>query len=119
MLPESFLSNVTVFRISNNRFAGALPDGGMRGMLAMTYFEMETNRITGTLPDGGIRAMMAVTLFSVFENRLEGMLPSSGMTLVARFYIDSNCFTGALPAHMLIRMKKVHTLWIESNRFAG
>eukprot|EP00971_Amphidinium_carterae_P209637 4158502-Amphidinium_carterae.1 len=62
---------------------------------------------------------MAVTYFTCSENRLEGMLPSSGLTLVARFYIHANRFERALPAHMLICMKKVHALWIESNRFAG
>eukprot|EP00971_Amphidinium_carterae_P295642 5871449-Amphidinium_carterae.1 len=49
MLPWSGFSEVTLFFIYKNRFAGALPDGGMRVMLAVTKFAIFLNSFTGCL----------------------------------------------------------------------
>eukprot|EP00971_Amphidinium_carterae_P007758 153748-Amphidinium_carterae.1 len=53
VLPRSS-KEVQKFVLERNRLTGALPDGGLRAMLAMTAFNVNTNLLTGTLPDGGM-----------------------------------------------------------------
>eukprot|EP00971_Amphidinium_carterae_P273741 5433123-Amphidinium_carterae.1 len=67
VLPHSGAVQVTQevrkFVACQNRFTGALPDGGMRAMMSVTTFEIYINSFAGSLPDGGVRAMVAVTSF--------------------------------------------------------
>eukprot|EP00971_Amphidinium_carterae_P203618 4041222-Amphidinium_carterae.1 len=76
MVPESGLREVANFHIYKNRFAGALPDGGMRAMLAVTLFSIGENSFTGRLPESGLRE---VTNFLIHTNRFAGALPDGGM----------------------------------------
>eukprot|EP00971_Amphidinium_carterae_P182111 3614220-Amphidinium_carterae.1 len=80
MLPESGFRQLTEFRIFNNRLAGALPDGGMRAMQAVTYFSTSKNSFAGTLPESGFRK---VTEFRINFNRFAGMLSDRGMRAIA------------------------------------
>eukprot|EP00971_Amphidinium_carterae_P170746 3383970-Amphidinium_carterae.1 len=76
MLPESGFREVTDFRILSNRFAGALPDGGMRAMQAVMHFDIGKNSFTGMLPESGFGK---VTGFYIYQNRFVGALPGGGM----------------------------------------
>eukprot|EP00971_Amphidinium_carterae_P177928 3528843-Amphidinium_carterae.1 len=72
------LKNVLQFSIAHNSFAGALPYGGMREMLAVHLFWININRFTGALPDG-VQAMMAIIFLQAYANRFTGSLPGSGI----------------------------------------
>eukprot|EP00971_Amphidinium_carterae_P277246 5502170-Amphidinium_carterae.1 len=63
------------FDIGDNSFTGKLSESSLR---EVTKFYIFTNRFAGVLPDGGMRAMLAVTVFSIGENSFTGMLPESG-----------------------------------------
>eukprot|EP00971_Amphidinium_carterae_P166121 3292724-Amphidinium_carterae.1 len=76
MLPESGLREVTEFHINTNRFAGALPDEGMRAMQAVSIFGTALNSFTGMLPESGFRK---VTDFRIFSNHFAGALPDGRM----------------------------------------
>eukprot|EP00971_Amphidinium_carterae_P276354 5483933-Amphidinium_carterae.1 len=76
MLPKSGFRKVTDFRIHTNRFAGALPDGGMRAMQAVTFFAISENSFTGMLVESGFGK---VTAFYIYQNRFAGALPDGGM----------------------------------------
>eukprot|EP00971_Amphidinium_carterae_P203451 4037552-Amphidinium_carterae.1 len=60
-------------------------------------FLIFSNRCAGALPDRGMRAMLAVSSFDIAENSFTGMLPGSGFRKVAGFRIQVNHFAGALP----------------------
>eukprot|EP00971_Amphidinium_carterae_P010411 205516-Amphidinium_carterae.1 len=66
-----------MFYIDKNRFTGALPDGGMRAMQAVTTFRNNKNRFTGMLPESGI--LRKVTDFCIYINHFTGALPDGGM----------------------------------------
>eukprot|EP00971_Amphidinium_carterae_P314513 6251629-Amphidinium_carterae.1 len=59
---------------------GALPEGGIRWMSAVTQFAIRTNHFEGTLPGSGLRAMRAVSRFLIYVNDFEGTLPEGGIT---------------------------------------
>eukprot|EP00971_Amphidinium_carterae_P316348 6287921-Amphidinium_carterae.1 len=96
MLPESsILREVKNFRIYTNRFTGALPDGGMRAMLAVTCFLIALNSFTGTLPESG--SLREVRQLYMYSNRLAGMLPEGiCVEAVTKVYIQHNCFAGTV-----------------------
>eukprot|EP00971_Amphidinium_carterae_P038578 758316-Amphidinium_carterae.1 len=119
ILPESGLREVTGFDIYWNIFKGALPDGGLRAMLAVTYFDVSGNSFTG-MPDGGLRAMLALTYFDISENNFTGTLPESCiLRKVADFRIYTNRFAGALPDGGLRAMLAVTFFSIHTNSFTG
>eukprot|EP00971_Amphidinium_carterae_P071878 1421706-Amphidinium_carterae.1 len=67
---------VTEFSLGHNVFTGMLPKNGLRDV-AFSRFDIFKNRFAGALPDGGMRAMLAVTRFSLGHNIFTGMLPKS------------------------------------------
>eukprot|EP00971_Amphidinium_carterae_P308697 6134367-Amphidinium_carterae.1 len=77
----------------SNRFAGALPDGGMRGMLGVIFLFFSQNLFAGALPEGGMRGMSILSVFDVHGNRLAGML---GGEAVAYLYMSENFFAGTV-----------------------
>eukprot|EP00971_Amphidinium_carterae_P310331 6166886-Amphidinium_carterae.1 len=81
--------------------------------------DMMKNRFTGALPDGGMRAMLALKNFKIDANMFTGMLPESVPKDVKTFEIGFNRFAGSLPILLLIRMKKIRRLVIEYNRITG
>eukprot|EP00971_Amphidinium_carterae_P116147 2301096-Amphidinium_carterae.1 len=121
MLPESgILRKATKFCIYENRFAGTLPDGGLRVMKAVTYFSIEKNSFAGMLPASGI--LRKVTGFYIYENRFAGTLPHRGtrcLREVTWFIIRTNRFSGSLPDGGLRVMQAVTRLFINDNFFAG
>eukprot|EP00971_Amphidinium_carterae_P004560 91358-Amphidinium_carterae.1 len=48
-------NEVRKFGATHNSFAGALPDGGMRAMLAVSNFDISRNSFTGVLPESSLR----------------------------------------------------------------
>eukprot|EP00971_Amphidinium_carterae_P023211 457943-Amphidinium_carterae.1 len=111
------MKKVHALRIESDRFAGALPDSGMRAMMAVTTFEVYRNCFTGSLSDGGVRAMMAVTYFSCSKNSLAGTLPGKGLRQVTRLAASNNRFTGALSDGGIWKAAKYLELY--RNRLTG
>eukprot|EP00971_Amphidinium_carterae_P133459 2643332-Amphidinium_carterae.1 len=66
---------VHAFNVYTNGFEGALPEGGVRSMGAVTDFAIHTNRFKGALPASGLQVMRA-----------------TGMTLKARFQKPKYCY---------------------------
>eukprot|EP00971_Amphidinium_carterae_P010393 205305-Amphidinium_carterae.1 len=59
-----------IFRASQNRFAGTLPDSSM---VAISTFTVSANMFTGVLPDRGLRVMTAVRNFDIGQNYFTGV----------------------------------------------
>eukprot|EP00971_Amphidinium_carterae_P148607 2946362-Amphidinium_carterae.1 len=71
-LPSSFSEHITMFQATNNKLAGAVPDGVGR-MSKLKRFDVRWNFLIGALP-GSFRTSMLEVLMAG-ENYLQGRLP--------------------------------------------
>eukprot|EP00971_Amphidinium_carterae_P341961 6481059-Amphidinium_carterae.1 len=114
------MSKVAGLYGARNSLTGTLPDDGLRALTILIALHLWENFISGTLPEGGLLTMLALIDLRLFSNCLEGSFPErTGFTALTAFYMQSNHFTGALPAHMLTCMKTLILFWISNNHFKG
>eukprot|EP00971_Amphidinium_carterae_P182438 3620621-Amphidinium_carterae.1 len=79
--------HVYVFQISDNSFAGALPDGVFAAMPDVSFFEIFHNVFTGMLPESGLGKINSFNFFDnfyIYQNRFAGTLPVRGMRAMRR-----------------------------------
>eukprot|EP00971_Amphidinium_carterae_P254155 5045562-Amphidinium_carterae.1 len=75
------LSVLSCFRLNVNSVVGEFPRSGVvRVATEVTGFYNKRNHFAGSLPDGGLRAMLAVSSFDIAQNSFTGMLPESGLS---------------------------------------
>eukprot|EP00971_Amphidinium_carterae_P169913 3366605-Amphidinium_carterae.1 len=72
---------LSCFGLCVNCVVGVLPRSGVVQVInEVQNLVAKENSFAGALPDGGMRAMRAVTTFSIGVNSFTGMLPESGLT---------------------------------------
>ena len=116
-LPESFGNSATLqdLRCTNNEMTGNLP-ADMSGFRQLSTLFIANNEIVGTIP-AHLASLPTLIYFHVYENNLVGVIPEFKSTVLQQVYLDSNGFTGHIPAFKAT--ESLLQLRLEHNRLSG
>ena len=94
------LTNIELFRLSNNQFTGTIPSE-VGSLTALTQLGLSGNTLTGSIPSevGGLTALTKLDLYS---NALTGTIPTEveGLTALTYLGLSGNTLTGMIPSEV-------------------
>ncbi|CAN6341338.1 unnamed protein product [Urochloa humidicola] len=115
-IPEGICSNqqLWVLTASGNRLNGSIP-AGLASCSALIMLQLQYNELSGEVPAALWTETKLSTLFLQNNGQLSGSLPEKLYWNITRISIDSNRFTGRLPASSA-KLTRFHA---SNNLFSG